>query len=124
MQLKIGDTVLSAGDSRPSTPGTPFGVSGITVSENPGVEVREFVGADRVFGELVLCNHGVVSFRTTRIFASVGDAVAWAMSGHRGEPAAGKLVYGGNTVFENAVVTSKRLSHVGVAVITQYTIEG
>ena len=123
MTLTLNGSVLSTGDAR-RTDGSPFGVANVTVSENPGAEVREFVGADRVAGEWVRCNHGVVSFQTTRIFASVGDAVAWAMSKHRGEQTAGKLVYGGNTVFENAVVTSKRLSLVGVAVITQYTIEG
>lgn len=123
MTLTLNGSVLSTGDAR-RTDGSPFGVANVMVGENPGAEVREFVGADRVAGEWVRCNHGVVSFQTTRIFASVGDAVAWAMSKHWGEPTAGKLVYGGNTVFENAVVTSKRLSLVGVAVITQYTIEG
>ena len=124
MQLKIGDTVLSAGDSRPSTPGTPFGVSGITVSENPGVEIREYVGADRIEGEHVRCDHGSVSFQTHRVFATVEAAVAWAMSGHRAEAKAGALVFGSSTVFQRAVVTAKRLSQVGVSVVTQYTVEG
>ena len=123
MELKLGNTVLSTGDARRSD-GKPFGVGGITVSETPGAELREYVGADRVEGEHVRCDHGSVSFQTHRVFATVEAAVAWAMSGHRAEAKAGALVFGGNTVFVNAVVTAKRLSQVGVAVVTQYTVEG
>lgn len=123
MELKLGDTVLSTGDARRSD-GKPFGVVGITVSETPGAEIREYVGADRVEGEHVRCDHGSVSFQTHRVFPTVEAAVEWAMSGHREEAKAGALVFGGNTVFAKAVVTAKRLSQVGVAVVTQYTVEG
>ena len=123
MELKLGDTVLSTGDARRSD-GKPFGVGGITVSETPGAELREYVGADRVDGEHVRCDHGSVSFQTHRVFPTVEAAVAWAMSGHRDEAKAGALVFGGNKVFAKAVVTAKRLSQVGVAVVTQYTVEG
>ena len=123
MELKLGDTVLSTGDAR-SSDGKPFGVGGITVSETPGAEIREYVGADRVEGEHVRCDHGSVSFQTHRVFPTVEAAVEWAMSGHREEAKAGALVFGGNTVFAKAVVTAKRLSQVGVAVVTQYTVEG
>lgn len=123
MELKLGDTVLSTGDARRSD-GKPFGVGGITVSETPGAELREYVGADRVEGEHVRCDHGSVSFQTHRVFPTVEAAVAWAMSGHRDEAKDGKLVFGRNTVFTQAVVTGKRLSQVGVAVVTQYTVEG
>ena len=123
MELKLGDTVLSTGDARRSD-GNPFGVGGITVSETPGAEIREYVGADRVEGEHVRCDHGSVSFQTHRVFPPVEAAVAWAMFGHREEAKAGALVFGGNTVFAKAVVTAKRLSQVGVAVVTQYTVEG
>ena len=123
MELKLGNTVLSTGDARRSD-GKPFGVGGITVSETPGAELREYVGADRVEGEHGRCDHGSVSFQTHRVFPTVEAAVAWAMSGHRAEAKAGALVFGGNTVFVTAVVTAKRLSQVGVAVVTQYTVEG
>ena len=123
MELKLGDTVLSTGDARRSD-GNPFGVGGITVSETPGAEIREYVGADRVEGEHIRCDHGSVSFHTHRVFPTVEAAVAWAMFGHREEAKAGALVFGGNTVFAKAVVTAKRLSQVGVAVVTQYTVEG
>ena len=123
MELKLGDTVLSTGDARRSD-GMPFGVGGITVSETPGAEIREYVGADRVEGEHVRCDHGSVSFQTHRVFPTVEAAVAWAMSGHRAEAKAGALVFGGNTIFAKAVVTGKRLSQVGVAVVTQYNVEG
>ena len=123
MELKLGDTMLSTGDARRSD-GKPFGVGSITVSETPGAELREYVGADRVEGEHVRCDHGSVSFQTHRVFPTVDAAVAWAMAGHREEAKAGALVFGGNTVFAKAVVTAKRLSQVGVAVVTQYTVEG
>ena len=123
MELKLGDTVLSTVYARCSD-GMPFGVGGITVSETPGAEIREYVGADRVEGEHVRCDHGSVSFQTHRVFQTVEAAVEWAMSGHREEAKAGALVFGGNTVFAKAVVTAKRLSQVGVAVVTQYTVEG
>ena len=123
MELKLGDTVLSTGDARRSD-GNPFGVGGITVSETPGAEIREYVGADRVEGEHIRCDHGSVSFQTHRVFPTVEAAVAWAMFGHREEAKAGALVFGGNTVFAKAVVTAKRLSQVGVAVVTQYTVGG
>ena len=123
MELKLGDTVLSTGDARRSD-GNPFGVGGITVSATPGAESREYVGADRVEGEHIRGDHGSVSFQTHRVFPTVEAAVAWAMFGHREEAKAGALVFGGNTVFAKAVVTAKRLSQVGVAVVTQYTVEG
>lgn len=123
MVLKLGDTVLSTGDERRSD-GQPFGVGNIVIAETPGAEVREFVGADRVQGEHVRCDHGVASFQTVRVFASVEAAVAWMLSGHRAEAKAGALVYGDTTVFAKAVMTSKRLSQVGVTILTQYTIEG
>ena len=123
MEPKLGDTVLATGDARRSD-GNPFGVGGITVSETPGAEIREYVGADRVEGEHIRCDHGSVSFQTHRVFPTVEAAVAWAMFGHREEAKAGALVFGGNTVFAKAVVTAKRLSQVGVAVVTQYTVEG
>ena len=123
MVLKLGDTVLSTGDARRAD-GQPFGVFDVDVAEAPGAEVRAFVGADRVQGEHVRCDHGVASFRTRRVFASAGDAVAWMMAGHRAEAKEGALVYGGTTVFAKAVVTSKRLSQVGVTVFTDYTVEG
>ena len=123
MELKLGNTVLSTGHARRSD-AKPFGVGGITITETPGAELREYVGADRVEGEHVRCDHGSVSFQTHRVFPTVEAAVAWAMSGHRAEAKAGALVFGGNTVFVTAVVTAKRLSQVGVAVVTQYTVEG
>lgn len=123
MVLRLGDTVLSTGDARRAD-GQPFGVGNVVLAEAPGAEVRAFVGADRVQGEHVRCDHGAASFRTWRVFASAGEAVAWMMAGHRAEAKEGALVYGGTTVFAKAVVTSKRLSQVGVTVITDYTVEG
>ena len=56
--------------------------------------------------------------------ASDAEATAWAMCGHRAEAVEGALVVDGETVYEKAVVTSKQVSQVGVAVATQYTSQG
>lgn len=120
-------TTLCSGDER-KTDGTPFGASDVTSDETPGSVLRDFVGADRVQGEHVGCDHGTLSFRTTRVFDTLADATAWALAGHRAEATCGALAVtvGGTTttVFDQCAVVSKRISQVGVAVVTQYTIEG
>lgn len=128
MRIKLGSTYLCGseqldGDVRNST-GVPMGPQNIRVQENPGAVLREYVGADRVEGERVRCDSGTVSFGTTRIFANESQATVWAMLGHRAEAVEGALVVDGNTVYQKAVVASKQVSQVGVAVATQYTIQG
>ena len=64
MTLTLNGSVLSTGDAR-RTDGSPFGVANVTVGENPGAEVREFVGAGSltVWGDLAVRNihsHAVV----------------------------------------------------------------
>ena len=128
MRILLGSTYLCGsaeldGDVRNSA-GVPMGPQNIRVQENPGAAIREYVGADRVEGEHVRCDSGTVSFGTTRIFASESAATAWAMAGHREEAVEGALVVDGETVYRKAVVTSKQVSQVGVAVATQSTIQG
>ena len=128
MRIRLGSTYLCGseqldGDVRNST-GVPMGPQNIRVQENPGAVLREYVGADRVEGERVRCDSGMVSFGTTRIFATEAAATAWAMYGHRAEAVEGALEVDGETVYPKAVVTSKQVSQVGVAVATQYTIQG
>ena len=128
MRIKLGETYLCGderndGDERNST-GVPMGPQNIRVQESPGAVLREFVGADRVEGERVRCDSCTVSFGTTRIFGDEAGATTWAMIGHRDDAVEGALVVDGNTVFQKAVVTSKQISQVGVAVVTQYTIQG
>lgn len=128
MRIKLGSTYICGsaeldGDVRNST-GVPMGPQGVRVQENPGAVIREYVGADRVDGERVRCDSGTVSFGTTRIFANESQATEWAMYGHRAEAVEGALVVDGKTVYQKAVVTAKNVSQVGVAVATQYTIQG
>ena len=128
MRILLGSTFLCGsaeldGDVRNST-GVPMGPQNVRVQENPGAVLREYVGADRVEGERVRCDSGTVSFGTTRIFGTEAEATAWAMTGHRAEAVEGALVVDGETVYRKAVVTSKQVSQVGVAVATQYTIQG
>lgn len=128
MRIQLGSTYLCGseeldGDVRNSS-GVPMGPHDIRVQENPGVTIREYVGADRVEGEHVRCDSGTMSFRTTRIFASEADATSWAMTGHREEEKSGALVVDDETVYAKGVVTAKQVSQAGLAVVTQYTIQG
>lgn len=116
-------TVLCS-DGERSVNGSPVGPGNLAINEVPGVEMREFVGADRISPENVRCNHGTMTFQTTRVFASVALAAAYAIVGHRSEPAEGILKYGSTTIFSKACVTSKRIGMVGCTVVINYTIEG
>lgn len=118
---------LCAGDERKSD-GTPMGPQNVRRAEKPGAVLREYVGEDRVKGEWVQCDSGVLSFGVTRIFATEKAAAEFALKGFGTEPREGTLeaVIGEDTVtlFDRCVITSRESAQVGVAVATQYTIEG
>ena len=116
-------TVLCS-DSERSVGGTPVGPGDLTLVEAPGVEMREFIGADRVFPEHVRCDHGTLAFRATRVYSSPALALAYVLSTLPSEPVAGTLKYGNSTVFSHAVVTSRRVALVGCTVVVNYQIEG
>lgn len=116
-------TTLCAGQSRNSS-GSPVGPANLRVSLTPGVVVREYVGADRVAGEHIKCDRGVVTFDVERIFPTVAKALAYASSTFLSELSEGSLAFDGSTVFENAAVTSRSVAVVGCAVAVSYTIEG
>lgn len=111
-------------DAERSVNGTPVGPGDLTLVEAPGTEMREFIGADRVFPEHVRCDHGTLSFSATRIYSSPANALAYVLSTLPSEPVAGTLKYGTTTVFSNAVVTSRRVAMIGCTVVVNYTIEG
>ena len=119
--------VLCAGDTRNST-GQPMGPQNVRRAERPGAAMREYVGADRVQGEWVKCDSGALSFGVTRIFDTPEHAAAFALTGFGSEPREGALTatQDGQTVelFTKCVVTGRESTQVGVAVYTQYTIEG
>ena len=121
--------VLCAGDARNSgsTP-NPMGPQNVRRAEKPGAVLREYVGADRVEGEWVKCDSGVLTFGVTRIFDTPAHAAAFALTGFGSEPREGALTAteGGSTVtiFAKCVVTARESAQVGCAVATQYTIEG
>lgn len=128
MRIQLGSTYLCGsagldGDVRNSS-GVPMGPQNIRVQETPGAVLREYIGADRVEGERVRCDSGTISFGTTRIFDSEAHATEWAMTGHRDEVKSGQFKIDGKVVFQKAVMTSKQVSQVGVAVATQYTVQG
>lgn len=133
MKIKLGSTYLcgsatSDGDARRSD-GTPMGPRDVRVGENPGVTLREYIGADRVDGEHVRCDSGTVTFGVTRVFASESAAAAYALVGHRAEAKEGAFTVEGvgitgNVVYAHAVCSSKQISHVGCAVAVNYTIQG
>ena len=121
--------VLCAGSTRNagSSP-SPMGPENVNRSEKPGAAIREYVGADRIHGERVKCDSGVLSFGVTRIFDTAAHAAAFALTGFDTEPREGALTaeVGSDTVtiFAHCVITSRESAQVGVAVHTRYTIEG
>lgn len=123
MILYLGTTVLCRDDQR-SASGTPVGPSDLVFSETPGVEIREFIGKDRVEPEAIRCSHGTITFKATRIYASVSAATAYALVGQLSEAVSGVLKYGTTTIFAKACVTARRVVQVGRTVIVNYTIEG
>ena len=121
--------VLCAGDTRNSgSSPSPMGPQNVRRAEKPGAAMREYVGADRVEGEWVKCDSGVLSFGVVRIFDTPAHAAAFALAGFGTEPREGTLTatVDGTTVtiFSKCVITSRESAQVGVAVATQYTIEG
>lgn len=121
--------VLCAGDARNSGAAPlPIGPQNVRRAEKPGAALREYVGADRVHGEWVKCDSGVLSFGVVRIFDTPAHAAAFALAGFGSEPREGTLTatVGDSTVtiFSRCVITSRESAQVGVAVATQYTIEG
>lgn len=119
-----GSAYVLCSDGERSVDGSPVGPGNLSISEAPGVEMREYVGADRVAPENVRCDHGTMTFQATRVFATSALAAAYALVGHRSEPVEGVLAYGSTTIFPKACVTSKRIGMVGCTVVVNYTIEG
>ena len=123
MLIKIGDTTLCEGIERNQT-GRPIGPANLSTTEQPGVEKRDYVGADRTANEHVRCNHGTVTFDVERIFPTVEAALDYALGDIYSEDVEGALVCDSRTVFEHAAVTARAVRHVGCAVAVSYTIEG
>ena len=123
MEIKLGNTKLCEGQTRNNT-GAPVGPRDLRDAETPGVVIREYVGADRVVGDRVGCDHGTVTFGVTRTFSSVALATAYAPVGHRSEDAVGALKYDSTTIFDDAAVTRREIAQVGCTVVVNYTIEG
>ena len=121
--------VLCAGDTRNSgSSPSPMGPQNVRRAEKPGAALREYVGADRVDAEWVKCDSGVLTFGVVRIFDTPAHAAEFALTGFGTEPRQGALTatVGETTVtiFAKCVVTARESAQVGVAVATQYTIEG
>lgn len=123
MTITLGNATLCAGEAR-SVNGSPVGPANLSLALTPGVILHEYVGADRVAGEHVRCDHGTVSFQVERIYASPEAALAYIRGDFLAEASEGELKFGSATVFANAVVTSRRVGVVGCAVAVNYTIEG
>ena len=119
-----GSAYVLCSDGTRSVNGAPVGPGNLSINETPGIEMREYVGADRVEPENVRCNHGTMTFQATRVYATSALAAAYALVGHRSEPVEGVLAYGSTPIFPKACVTSKRIGMVGCTVVVNYTIEG
>lgn len=123
MTIMLGDTTLAATQSRNSS-GSPIGPANLTMTLSPGVALREYVGAERVTGEHLRCDRGVVSFSVERIYTTPAAALEYVTGGFLSEDSEGELKFDGDTVFKNAVVSSRSVAVVGCAVAVSYTIEG
>ncbi len=123
MTITLGSSTLCDGQTR-SANGSATGPANLRLALSPGVVLREYVGADRVQGEHVKCDHGTVTFEVERIFASPDAALAYVRGAFLSEASEGALKFGSDTVFEQAAVTSRQAALVGCAVAVSYTIEG
>ena len=119
-----GSATTLCSDATRSVDGAPVGPGNLRFVEAPGVEIREYVGADRVQPENVRCNHGTITFQATRVYATQALAAAYALAGHLSEPVEGALKYGTTEIFAHACVTSRQIGMVGCTVVVNYTIEG
>lgn len=134
MTITIGSTTLCHGQRRYAgdEAGKASGPSNLRISDEPGVAVREYVGADRVRPEHVQCDHGTITFDVVRTFQTPEDALAWATGRtpdeqFGGEASQGELKFGDVNPFgDGAVACVKRrmLSQVGCTLHVSYTIEG
>ena len=88
MTITLGSTTLVAGQVR-SQDGSPIGPTDLVIDLAPGVEIRSYVGADRVTGEHVRCDHGTVTFGATRTFATPEAALAYMRTTFLSEDSAG-----------------------------------
>lgn len=123
MTITLGSSTLCDGQSRSSN-GSATGPASLTLALAPGVVLHEYVGADRVAGEHVKCDHGTASFSVERIFSSPDAALAYVRGAFLSEASEGELKFDSDTVFANAAVTSRNAAVVGCAVAVSYTIEG
>lgn len=123
MTITLADTVLCAGSAR-NNAGQPVGPANFRSSETPGVVKHDYVGADRTTPEHIRCDAGVVTFDVTRTFASLDEAIEYALVGIKAEAVAGALKFGERTVFAAAAVTSRTVAQTGCSVSVSYTIEG
>lgn len=104
--------------------GKGIGPANLRLNLAPGVVLREYVGADRVQGEHVKCDHGSMTFDVERIFASPADALAYVRGAFLSEQSEGALKFDSTTVFAQAAVANRSVAVVGCAVAVSYTIEG
>lgn len=123
MEIKLGNTVLCAGQQR-SVNGTPVGPSNFRSTDAPGIVKHDYIGAERTHPEHIRCDSGSVTFDVSRTFESVADAIEYACVGIREEDVEGPLTYDGKTVYKHAAITSRSVAHVGCTVAVSYTIEG
>lgn len=104
--------------------GKGIGPENLKMELSPGVVMREYIGADRVQGEHVKCDHGSISFDIERIFATPADALSYVRGAFLAEQSEGALKFDSTTVFVQAAVTHRLAAVVGCAVAVSYTIEG
>jgi len=104
--------------------GKGIGPNNLKMSLSPGVVLREYIGANRVQGEHVKCDHGSLTFDVERIFETPSDALSYVKGDFLAEKSEGSLKFDNAEVFAQAVVSNRAVAVVGCAVAVSYTIEG
>jgi len=104
--------------------GKGIGPDNLKMNLAPGVVLREYVGANRVQGEHIKCDHGTITFDVERIFETPTAALAYLKGGFLSEQSEGALKFDNDEVFAHAVVSNRAVAVVGCAVAVSYTIEG
>jgi len=104
--------------------GKGIGPDNLRMTLAPGVVLREYVGADRVQGEHIKCDHGTITFDVERIFDTPDSALAYVRGNFLSEQSEGELKFDNDSVFAQAAVTNRTVAVVGCAVAVSYTIEG
>lgn len=113
---------LCDGDER-TTAGASVGPEQLSGGKVPGTVDREYIAAEGVEPEAIGVNRVVLSFRVTRTYAKVADAVTAAAALKSGVPAVGAVAMDSQPYMAHARC-SYTYGQVGCTLVINYQLEG